>query len=183
MNENSEKLQAQIEALLFAYGEPLEVKRIAETLKIGEEAVTKALQELEKNYEGDSRGLTLISHGERVQLATKPAFAGVLDQLAREELREELTPAALETLAIVAYAGPLARSSIDYIRGVNSSFILRALLMRGLVERAPDPQRPNTYRYSVSFDFLKHLGLSRAENLPEYQPLREIVRKFNVELA
>lgn len=175
-------LLAKIEALLFAYGEPLEVKRIAQTLKSDEETVTQAIHEIQKNCGEDGRGLTLIFHDGKAQLATRPEFAGVLDKLVREELREELTPAALETLAIVSYAGPLLRSGIDYIRGVNSSFILRSLLLRGLIERVPDPAHPNAYRYSASFDFLKHLGLSRAEDLPEYQSLREIVQKFSIEL-
>lgn len=114
----------------------------------------------------------------QIQLATKPDFQKLGEKIIKEEIKENLTPATLETLSIVAYNGPIARSTIDYLRGVNSGYILRNLLVRGLIERYPDPQRPYVFLYNVSFDFLKHLGLAKQEELPEYQKYKDLVETF-----
>jgi segregation and condensation protein B len=180
-------LGAMLEALLFAYGEPMEIKKIAALLSrgageppIADGDVARAIAELEERYRGEGSGLELLISENAIQLATKPAFANLLSQLLKSEFSESLTPAALETLAIIAYGGSLPRSVIDYIRGVNSSFILRALLLRGLINRSPDPKRPNAYLYAISFEFLKHMGFARAEDLPDYSKFKDIVEKLNV---
>ena len=79
----------------------------------------------------------------------------------------------METIAIIAYKGPLTRLDIEYVRGVNSSFIIRNLLMRGLVERVENPKDARSYLYKVSFDFLKHLGVTGIEDLPQYQEFKK----------
>ena len=91
----------------------------------------------------------------------------------KSEFSEELSRAAIETAAIIAYQGPITRAEIEYVRGVNSSFILRGLLMRGLVERIENPKDARSYLYRISFDFLKHLGLTKIEDLPQYQEFRQ----------
>lgn len=171
-------LAGRLEAVLFIYGEPLEVKKIAKILGADEESVKTALRELNEVYRAENRGLHLIFSDNRVQIATKPEFGKLIQGFIKEEFQETLTPAALETLAIILYAAPIPRSVIDYIRGVNSSFILRALLLRGLVERANDPQKPQTYIYKPSFELLRHLGVSEIQELPDYQRFREIVQKL-----
>jgi segregation and condensation protein B len=173
-NSNSQNIIAAIEALLFVYGEPLEIKRIAQILKVEENVIADALKELEQEYLSENRGLALIVNNGRVQLATKPKFASLLENFVKEEFKENLTPASLETISLIAYLGPLSRAQIDYYRGVNSSFILRSLSIRGLIERYPDPQRTNVYLYQASFDLLKYLGLSKVEELPEYQRFKTI---------
>jgi len=165
---------AAIEALLFVYGEPLEIKRIAKILKVEESVIAASLKELKQEYLSENRGLALIVNNGRVQLATKPEFASLLEDFVKEEFKENLTPASLETLSLIAYLGPLSRAQIDYYRGVNSSFILRSLLIRGLIERFSDPKRPNTYLYQTSFNLLKYLGISKVEDLPEYQRFKTI---------
>ncbi len=109
---------------------------------------------------------------------TSTSLAPVLGKLLKDEFTEALTPAAVETLSIIAYGGPVTRSVVDYIRGVNSSFILRTLLLRGLIDRVLDLHHGNAYVYQASFDMLKHLGLDKAESLPDYQVLRDIVQKL-----
>jgi len=175
--DNLKKL-AELEALLFVYGEPLPLKKIAKLLKIKESAAGELVKELETSLAGEGRGLTLLKNGDRVQLVTKPEFQTVSETLIKEEFREELTPAALETLSIIAYLGPVPRSTIDYVRGVNSSFILRSLLMRGLVEREVSEEKKNVYEYRVSLEFLKHLGLGSREELPEFEKYRNILTSF-----
>ncbi len=172
--KNNKNLTAAIEAILFVYGEPMEIERIAKLLKISKQEANNALENLKKNLEQENRGLTLIFSDDKVQLATKPDFAELLENFIKEEFKENLTPASLETLSLIAYFGPLTRAQIDYYRGVNSGFILRNLLIRGLIERFPDPQRGNAYLYRVSFDLLKYLGISNVRELPEYEKYKEI---------
>jgi len=179
MDEKNNNTVAALEALLFYYGEPLDAKKISKLLEIKESECEALVSELTAKLESDPKsGLLLLKHGEFFQLATKPDLAWLGQKLIQEEFKEELTPAALETLSIIAYLGPVARSTVDYIRGVNSSFILRALLVRGLVTRHVQESRRNTFEYKVSFDFLKHLGLSRIEDLPEFEKYKNILTSF-----
>lgn len=175
---NNDNLSAQLEALLFIHGETLTLKKLAQITGAEEPAIKAGLDRLAEKYAGEHSGLKLISSGDRVQLATKPEFGKLLEKLLKEELNEALTPAALETMAIIAYAGPIARSMIDYVRGVNSTFILRTLLLRGLIERSVDPAKANVYLYRPSFDCIKYLGVAKVEDLPEYQRFREVIENI-----
>lgn len=181
MDENKKNnLVAGLESLLFICGEPLEIKKAEKFLEIKEEEIGEIINELENRLKADnSRGLMLSRTDSKIQLTTKPDFHKISERVIKEEIKESLTPAALETLSIVAYNGPIARSMVDYLRGVNSGYILRNLLVRGLVERYPDPERPYVFLYDVSFDFLKHMGLAKKEELPEYEKFRGLVEKFN----
>lgn len=173
-----EKIIAQLEALLFIYGDSLDFKKIAKTLKLTEAEAREAAKSLSEELGKENRGLFLIQDKDKVQLTTKPNFSNLLETVIKEELHENLTPAALETLSIIAYAGPLSRAELEYIRGVNSSFTLRNLLIRGLIERSPDPKRGNVFLYNPSFDLLKHLGISKQENLPEYEKFKSLIEKM-----
>ncbi len=170
-----DNLSAKIEALLFIYGEPMDVKRIAGILGVKAEEVKTAAEQLRTQLAG--RGLALMENDGKYQLVTGPDHSTLLETVMKSELSENLTPAALETLSIVAYSGPISRAEIDYVRGVNSSFILRALSLRGLVEREVDPKRASAYVYKPSFDLLRHLGVSRPEDLPEYEKFRALAMK------
>ena len=167
---------------MFIYGEPLELKKLAKIAGVKESELAEGIAGMEKELLREERGLQLVNDKGRIQLVTKPQFSKLLEDTAKQEFSEELTPAALETLSIVAYAGPISRANVEYIRGVNSSFILRALLMRGLVERETDQKRSNVYLYSASFDLLRHLGLSKAGDLPEFQRYRFLVEQMRQEL-
>lgn len=178
----NKNFSAALESLLFVYGEPLSVKKIGQLLEIREDEVKTAVDCLEQKLKNDAESGLMISRvNEQVQLTTKPEFHYLGEKVVKEEFREELTPAALETIAALAYAGPLPRSKIDYLRGVNSGYILRNLLVRGLVTRFPDPQRPHIFLYNISFDFLKHLGVAQPEDLPDYQKCKELLQDTNVE--
>jgi segregation and condensation protein B len=163
-------LLAPIQALLFIHGEPLSIAAIAEALKASEEDVQAAVASLADMLQKDDQGLTLLIHGSRVQLVTKPAFGALLEQFARAEFDTELTPAALETLSLIAYLGPLKRSVIEYHRGVNSALTLRNLSLRGLIEKEGSSDDP---AYRASAELLRHMGIDRIESLPEYTDLRE----------
>lgn len=169
---------ASLEALLFIQGEPIAKKRVGKILNLSLDDLEKVLDELDKRMKEGSRGLSLVLDAEKVQLVTKPRFRSFLESFAKEELSEELTPASVEALSIISYLGPISRSQLDFIRGVNSTFILRNLLVRGLIDRSPDPKSPNAYLYQPSFELLRHLGLKNKEELPEYGKYKELLKNF-----
>jgi len=115
----------------------------------------------------------------RVQLATKREFSGILEEFVKEDLREDLSPASLETLSLVVYLGPIAKSKLDYIRGINSSFILRTLMLRGLVERIQDQERSHVFLYLSTMECLRYLGVEKPEDLPEYEKFRALLDEEN----
>lgn len=172
---NVKKIFGAIEALLFVYGEPLEVKKMADILGIDVEQIKSALADFKEFADKEDRGLSLVFDGVKAQLVTKADFSEIVEKLVKEEYEQNLTPASLETLSLVGYLGPVPRSQIDYYRGVNSSYMLRNLMMMGLVERIVDPKNQNIFLYRVSFDLLKHLGISKIEELPDYQKFQSIL--------
>lgn len=169
-------LSARIEAILFYKAEPMATERLATMLGVSVEEVAVALLELRARYEGT--GLSLMQNGDEVMLATASGASPLIETLAKEELSREIGKAGIETLSIVLYRGPVTRSEIDYIRGVNSTFMLRALLTRGLVERMPDPQGGRVPLYRPTFELLAHLGVARAEDLPDYASVRAELAAF-----
>lgn len=178
---------AKIEAVLFVHGEPISLKKLGNLVKLSQEELKSAFMELEAELKSDRRGLALIIEeslqkafeakdwgSRKVQLGTKPELFSLLKDFLKEEMGEELTPANLEVLSIVAYLGPISRAKIEYIRGVNSVFTLRNLLMRGLVERVADPERGNTFIYKPSLEFLRHLGVSSPSELEEFEKFQSL---------
>lgn len=167
-------LEAKIEAILFWKGEPVSLKRLAFWLNETKEAVAKALDVLEKKLA--ERGVALLRKDDEVALGTAPALGELMGTLAKEELAGELSKASLETLTIVLYRGPVGKQEIDYIRGVNSGYTLRSLLIRGLAERLENPSDRRTYLYKPTFELLSYMGIKRLEDLPDYQAVREEIK-------
>jgi segregation and condensation protein B len=172
MSEDFKKYQASLEAILFAAGEPVEINKIAEFLEIKIEICEGILKNLADYYIKSGRGLSLIFKQGKVQMVSSKEYGDVVSKFLKKELTTELSAAAAEVLAVVAYRGPVSRYHIEQIRGVNCSFTLRNLAMRGLIERVDNPMDSRSYLYQISFDFLKNLGLSKIEELPEYEELR-----------
>ncbi|MEO8638193.1 MAG: SMC-Scp complex subunit ScpB [Candidatus Taylorbacteria bacterium] len=171
-------LDAQIEAILFFKGEPVTLFWLAKTLAKEEKEVEVAILELERKLEG--RGLVLMRKENEVMLGTAPAFSSLIERLTKEELSRDLGRAGLETLSIIMYRGPLPRREIDYIRGVNSNFILRNLLIRGLVEKINSPDDERVFLYKPTFELLQFMGLSKIEDLPEYQSVRKTIEELKM---
>lgn len=178
MENKDNTLQAKLEALLFIYGEPMNFTKIAQTLEVAEEEAKNIAGKLGEHLVGTGSGLMLITKEDEVQLVTRPDFSKLLDKVLKTELNESLTPAGLETLSIITYSSPISRAEIDYIRGVNSSYTLRALSLRGLIERANDASKGNAYVYRPSFEMLKYIGISKLEDLPEYERFRTLVESI-----
>lgn len=158
-------LRCLIESLLFVADEPVRVDRLAAALEASVEDVQAALETLTLEYAG--RGLRLQHKRQHVQLVTAPEAAEHVRRFLGLELTTKLSPAALETLAIVAYRQPVTRAQIESIRGVNSDSVLRTLVHRGLVnEQGRLEQVGRPILYGTTFEFLQQFGLTSLEQLP-----------------
>jgi segregation and condensation protein B len=159
---------SQLEALLFVAERPLARREIANLAGVAVEHVNTLLGDLEVTLR--ERGLRLLSAGEHVQLVTAPEAGRLIARYIGAH-GGRLSPAALETLAIVAYRQPVTRAVIERIRGVDSDYVLRSLLHRRLVVeqgRADAVGRP--YLYGTGFDFLERFGLTSLDELPPLEP-------------
>lgn len=172
-------LDAQIEAILFWKGEAVSLKKLAAILDKTEQEITQALSVLESKLEG--RGVQLVHKEDEVMLGTRSDLSDLIEKLTKEELVRDLGKAGLETLSIILYRGPIARRDIDYIRGVNSNFILRNLLVRGLVEKVTNPADQRSYLYKATFELLSYLGLSKISDLPEYEGVKKNIEEHQAE--
>lgn len=170
-------LDAQLEALLFWKAEPVSIKKLAALIDNDEAAVKDALKNLEERLKG--RGLSLMTSGDEVTLSTSPDMGPIIENLIKEERSKDLGKAGLETLTIILYQGPISRAEIDYIRGVNSQFIIRNLLVRGLIEKVENPKDQRSYLYKATFDLLAHLGISKQEDMKDFDIIRSEIAAFS----
>jgi segregation and condensation protein B len=170
------KNSALIEALLFSRPEPWTILELAKATSLGGQQISDALAELEAALSG-GRGLVLMRAGDTITLGTHPEASAVLEKLAKEDLSKPLSKASIETLSIVMYGDEVTRGKIDYIRGVNSGFILRSLLVRGLIERKPYPRDRKKFMYVPTIALLATLGAERVEALPEYARIHGEIAK------
>jgi segregation and condensation protein B len=166
-----EQLKSQIESILLVSGDQVKISRIAKITGAPKPEVENAIMILTGEYSSGGRGFVIIKKEDEIQLATNPENAEIISNLVKSEIQENLSKASLEVLSIVAYRGPVTRAEVEAIRGVNCSFTLRALLMRGLLERIENPKDNRSYIYKISFDFLKKLGLESADKLPDFENL------------
>lgn len=164
------ELNAKIEALLLVRGESMEISELAKILNVKEEAILEALHELERKLSG--RGIELQKKEDSIALATSSEAAPFIEKMRKEELARDLGRAGADTLSIILYKGPITRSEIEYIRGVNSTSILRNLLMRGLVNRAQNPKDQRGYLYTSTFELLSFLGITSVEELPDFDKVK-----------
>ncbi len=160
-------LTSKIEAVLFFKNEPLTHKELAKLLSVDIGEIEQAIKELSEIYK-DS-GIVVVNTGEEISFGTHPDHSEMIEVLQKEELSRDLGRAGLETLTIILYKGPISRREIDYIRGVNSGFILRNLLIRGLIERTESATGERSFSYKPTLALLEHLGLSKREDLPEFE--------------
>ncbi len=158
-----------LEAILLAAGAPVKRARLRKQFP-NLDALLIELSGILTDH-----GLQLWETETEVELVTRPELAETLRSFFQLET-EELTPSLLEVLAIVAYGGPLNRTAIDRIRGVNSLYSLKRLLITGLVLREETAESKRMPQYRITSAFLQHLGLAAVEILPEYESLRRKIR-------
>jgi segregation and condensation protein B len=166
-------INALVESLLFVAEEPVSVDRLSTLLEVSAEELETALQELSQEYA--HRGLRLQRKGQQIQMVSAPEAADYIRRFLGLEVTGKLSPASLETLAVVAYRQPVTRAEVEAIRGVNSDSVLRTLVNRGLIEeqgRLEKAGRPIVY--GTTFEFLQQFGLAALDQLPpldDMQPL------------
>lgn len=168
------EISRKIEALLFYKGEPVTVAFLVKSLGTTEEEVMQGLTTLKDELFG--RGIVLMQNGNEYTLSTTPEMGQVIEALLKEELTKELGKAGLETLATVLYRGPISRSEINYLRGVNSNYILRNLLIRGLIEKVDQGGRSTVYQ--PTFELLSYMGVTKVQDLPGYEDTTKSVEEF-----
>ena len=166
-------LAQKIEAILFFKGEPVSLKKLEDILKVSTEEIKDAIFNLKNNLE--NRGVVLIENDNEVTLGTAPELSKLIEDLQKEELNKELSKAALETLSIVLYKNGVSRAEIDYIRGVNSSFTLRALSIRGLINKTTDEKDNRRFIYKPSFELLSYMGVKSTQELPDWEEVNNSV--------
>ena len=185
------EIAKRIEAILFWKGEPVSKKELLKLLEIDEEsktllskithesgpAIDLAIDSLKSTL--NSTGLCLVQIGDNYTLRTSASISALIEKLQVEELNKDLGKATTETLALIIYRGPIKRSEIDNVRGVNSSYILRNLMIRGLIDKEVDPKNSRTNIYKPSFELLSHLGVTNIESLPNYEEVIKELNKFN----
>jgi segregation and condensation protein B len=162
----TDDLKAIIESLLFVSNKPLTVKEVSEIINLSQEETEKLLEDLYLEYQKNHRGFTLAKLAYGYLFITKKEHAPFIEKLYKPKL-SNLSTAALETLAIIAYKQPITRSEIELLRGVKVDKIIYTLIDRNLIEevgRREGPGRP--ILYGTTRDFLQYFGLNDISQLP-----------------
>lgn len=170
--ENRPKFQLLLESLLFVAEAPVTIASLARALEVKDEEVESAIQVLAREYE--TRGIRLQRVREKLQLVSAPESASVIQKFLGIDGTGHLSPAALETLAIIAYRQPVTRPAIEAVRGVNCDGVIHSLLTRGLIQemgRQETPGRP--ILYGTTFEFLQNFGLRGVDELPPLEHAAE----------
>ena len=167
-------IEANIEGILFASGEPVSINRIASVLEVEPEIIKDAAQRISDSYSFNRRGIRLIFLDEAIQLVSSPECAEFIRKTLETRKAPQLTQTALEVLAIIAYFQPATRAYVEQVRGADSSYTVGVLQERGLIEpcgRLQVPGRPVLFRTTKAF--LRTFGISSLSELPEIPELDE----------
>ena len=146
-------------------------KKLGDIIGASTTEINDGIGKLKENLQG--RGMVLLEKENEITLGTMLELSKLIENLQKEELNKDLSKASLETLSIILYKNGANRSEIDYIRGVNSSFTLRALSIRGLVEKTVDLKDSRRYIYKPSFELLSFMGIKSVEELPDYNEVHK----------
>lgn len=168
-------LTQKIESYLFYTGESLAIKKLAKVFDVSEQEIEEALRVLKEQLDG--HGIMLMRNEDEVLLVTHPEMSDLIHTIKKEELSDPLSKSALETLTIILYKNGTTKPDIDFIRGVNSGFMLRNLLIRGLIEKIPNPDDHRVTKYRATFDTMKYLGISDVSELPHFETFAQEIEK------
>lgn len=168
---NETNLKSIIESLLFVAEKPVSLKELSSVSGVMIVEIQKAIGELEVEYK--EKGINIIRKGEYFSFISAPANSKFVGKLLNEELRHDLSPAALETLAIITYKQPVTKSEIEEVRGVNSDQMVRNLMIRGLITEVGRKEalgRP--ILYGTTMEFIEYFGILSENELPKIDELR-----------
>ena len=167
-------IDSKIEALLFALGRPLNRVELQKMLGASPADIENALQALA----GRQGGVTIVDDGVEVELRVSAQNSALIEKVRKDEYSRDIGKAGLEALSAVLYRGPLTRSEIDFIRGVNSSQTLRTLTLRGLVRKVPNPKDERSFLYEPTTELLSQLGVSLMQDLSDYADVRQKLQQL-----
>ena len=168
------KLSSQILSILFVSSKPVGIKEISQALETDEESVKDAVSALVG--QNSNSGIIVLAHNNKLQLASNPDNSYFVKKFMAWELRERLSEAALETLAIILYRQPVSKAEIENIRGVNSQYTLRSLLIRGLIEKTGSENDKRVQHYKTTLEFIQHLGIKSERDLPDFEEITKDVQ-------
>lgn len=158
---------AIIEAIMFAYGDPITIDKLSEASGLDNETTVKLIDQLERRYNVNESGIKIIRVNDGFQITTRSEYAENIKKAMETRRQQPLSQAAMETLSIVAYNQPVTKAFVEQVRGIDSSSVVNTLVERNLLEEAGRldlPGRPVAYRTTDTF--LRCFGLSRIEELP-----------------
>lgn len=168
-------LKAVIEGLLFVVGDDgLDLDEISKILEISKDDTKELIKELQNDYQSSDRGIRIDFLGDKLKLTTKKEHNIYYQKLLTTEDNNNLSQAALETLAIIAYNQPITRVKVDELRGISNNHIIRKLVAKGLIKeggRSNMPGRP--ILYETTSEFLDYFGLSSIDELPDMRDFLE----------
>lgn len=162
------ELKHLLESLFFVSSRPLTLKELVDFSKKDSQEVEEAINNLITDYSENNRGIRIIENNKKYQMASAPDNAKLIQEFLQTEVSGELTPASLETLTIIAYRGPIKKTELEKIRGINCSLILRNLLIKGLIEEKNSASDDES-EYSPTLEFIKFLGINSLKDLPDYE--------------
>ena len=168
------ELTQKLESILFVSSKPLTTEQLAKFVNSTEQEAVAALTTLAERKKNE--GIVLLDVNGYWQLATHPENVELVKNFLNADLREKLTDATVEVLGIIAYRQPISKAEIESVRGVNSQYSVRQLLMRGLIEKVPNPNDSRSSLYQVTTEFLQHLGLQSVRDLPEFEKLTSSIK-------
>ncbi|MGL4730364.1 MAG: SMC-Scp complex subunit ScpB [Clostridium sp.] len=175
-----------IESLLYVSGDPISLSTIASIIECSLDYTEKLMKDMMKVYKDDeSRGLKIIKNHKEYQFVTKPKNSNYIQKLLKTNVRQSLSQAALETLAIIAYRQPITRVEIEEIRGVKSDRAIYTLIDKNLIKESGKKDvvgRPNLY--STTDEFLKYFDFGNIEELPSIESfeLEESITEIEEEI-
>ena len=174
-------LKEVILSILFVSGKKKEKSFIAEKLQLSDKEVSKAIEELKMEYNGD-KGIHIIEYKNKVQLASNPNYANYISDVLNPIREKSLTRAALETLAIIAYKQPITKLEIEDIRRVNSDYAVQILIDQNMIEvvgRKDAVGKP--LLFGTTENFLKRFNIKDVSGLPDYDELLERIKTLRAE--
>jgi segregation and condensation protein B len=171
--EHNIEIQKNIESILLFKGQAVSYKELSTLCEIPQEEIKPYIEKLSADYQ--EKGIRIVFSDAECEIVTSPESSELISKLQKQELESELSNASLETLSIILYMGPIARSMIDFIRGVNSQFTLRSLLIRGLIEKDGSSKTP---MYQTTLDTIKFLGLNSIDELPNFKEVKTEIKQF-----
>ncbi len=168
-----EDIDKKIESLLFAIAEPFKISELTKILNASTKDIEDGVAKLSARLQDSA--IILIRNNEQITLATKPEYSELIEQIRKEEISKELSKSSAETLSVIIYRPGCSKSEIEMIRGVNASYAIRALQMRGLIEPR-GTGRSITYHPTITL--LEHFGVQSTKDLPKYEETKQKIESL-----